>query len=131
MLKQKIAAVLGIGALAGVFMLALPFTATAAESGAGMTQEQKDKQTIQRLEGQEKQESTAQYLDDTAMTAKVKSKILAQKGLDSLDIKVVTVNGDVTLIGDVENSAQIGLAESVTKDVEGVKRVNNELVLKK
>ena len=131
MMKQKIAAILGIGALAGAFMLALPLTATAAEAGAGMTQDQKDKQTMQRLEGQEKQESATRYLDDSALTAKVKGKILTQKGLDSLDIKVVTVNGDVTLIGDVENAAQIGLAESVVKDVEGVKRVNNELVLKK
>lgn len=130
-MKGKIAAVLGIGVLAGAFMLALPLAGTAAESGAGMTQEQKDKQTMQRLESREKQESTKEYLGDAALTAKVKAKILAQKGLDLLDIKVVTVNGEVTLIGDVENPAQISLAESVAKSVEGVKKVTNELVLKK
>ncbi|CAK7050220.1 MAG: hypothetical protein DELT_01010 [Desulfovibrio sp.] len=94
-------------------------------------QDKKDDATMRRLEREENKQTTGEYLDDAAITAKVKGKFVGQKGLDSLDIKVVTVDGSVTLMGDVDNSSQIGVAEDVAKQVDGVKRVENKLVLKK
>lgn len=95
------------------------------------TQEEKDEATMERLQKQEDQQSAGEYMDDAAVTTKVKGKFVGQKGLDSLDIKVVTVDGTVTLMGDVDDKAQIALAEKVTREVKGVKAVDNRLVVKK
>lgn len=67
------------------------------------------------------------YFDDAAVTAVVKGKILGQKGLDSMDISVETVQGVVTLNGTVDNESQVGLAESVTRNADGVRGVVNNL----
>lgn len=67
------------------------------------------------------------YIDDASITTVVKGKFLGQSGLDSMDISVETVNGVVTLTGKVDNQAQIGLAEGVAKEADGVKRVVNHL----
>ena len=71
------------------------------------------------------------YIDDASITTVVKGKLLGQSGLDSMDISVETTNGIVTLTGEVDNSAQIGLAEGVTKEADGVKQVVNHLTYKK
>ena len=94
-------------------------------------QDRKDAATMRNIQSKEDRQTTGEYLDDAAITAKVKGTFVGQKGLDSLDIKVVTVDGAVTLMGDVDNQSQIGLAENAAKQVEGVKRVDNQLVLKK
>ena len=75
-------------------------------------------------------ESVGGYIDDASITTVVKGKFLGQKGLDSLDISVETTNGVVTLTGEVENAAQIGLAEGVAKEADGVKKVVNHLTYK-
>lgn len=72
-----------------------------------------------------------EYIDDSAITTLVKGRLLSQKGLDSLDISVETNNGVVTLSGEVDNEAQIGLAENVVKETKGVQEVDNKLVVKK
>lgn len=79
-----------------------------------------------------KEESAVgEFLDDTAITAEVKGKVLARKGLDSLDISVKTVDGVVTLSGKVESLAQVELAEKTTLEVKGVKKVINALTVQK
>lgn len=74
--------------------------------------------------------SVGEFFDDSALTAAVKSRLIAQKGIDSLDISVKTEAGVVTLTGNVENLAQAALAEYVARDVSGVKNVHNALVVK-
>ena len=74
--------------------------------------------------------SVGEYFDDAAITTVVKSKFLGQKGLDSLDISVETVQGTVTLTGQVDNPSQIGLAEDVAMKADGGKRVVNKLTFK-
>ncbi|NKF23655.1 BON domain-containing protein [Solimonas marina] len=77
-----------------------------------------------------KKDETAQYISDSATTAKVKAALLAEKGLKSTDISVETENGVVQLSGFVISSAQIDQAVDVTKHVNGVKDVKNDLRLK-
>lgn len=77
-----------------------------------------------------KKSETAQYVSDSAMTAKVKSALLAEKGLKSTDISVETQDGTVQLSGFVVSSAQIDQAVDITKHVNGVKDVKNDLRLK-
>ena len=69
-------------------------------------------------------------IDDSAITTKVKSALLADAEVKGLDIKVETNKGEVQLSGFVDNQAQIDRAVSVAKGVEGVKNVDNKMSLK-
>lgn len=67
------------------------------------------------------------YAEDTVITSKIKTAILATSGLESLDIHVDTEQGVVTLSGKVENAAQIEFAEKIAREVKGVHKVINTL----
>jgi hyperosmotically inducible protein len=71
-----------------------------------------------------------QATKDSAITAKVKTKLAAQKGLSSFDIHVETKDGVVTLSGAVDNKAQVELAEKVVAGTKGVTSVSNTLEAK-
>jgi len=70
-------------------------------------------------------------VDDGIITAKVKSTLLADPNVKSLDINVTTRKGEVQLSGFVDSQTQIDQAVALVKDVEGVARVDNELSIKK
>jgi hyperosmotically inducible protein len=69
-------------------------------------------------------------VDDSAITTKVKSALLADADVKSFDIKVETRKGEVQLSGFVDNQAQIDRAIAIAKGVEGVKKVDNKMSLK-
>ena len=69
-------------------------------------------------------------IDDSTITTKVKSALLADADVKSFDIKVETRKGEVQLSGFVDNQAQIDRAIAVAKGVEGVKSVDNKMSLK-
>lgn len=75
-------------------------------------------------------ESTGEYIDDTAITAKVKAAIFNDASLKSNDISVETFKGRVQLSGFVDTSANIAQAGTVAKGVGGVTSVKNDLRLK-
>jgi hyperosmotically inducible protein len=77
-------------------------------------------------DGKPKQ-SVGEYTSDAVVTTKVKAAIVAEKSLSALDIAVVTNNGVTTLSGTVGSAAQSDDATRVTRGVEGVKQVKNEL----
>jgi len=52
------------------------------------------------------EESTGQYIDSSAITVKVKSKLLADDSVKSLSISVVTYKGVVQLSGFVDSASQ-------------------------
>ncbi len=70
-------------------------------------------------------------VDDGITTAKVKSALLADPGVKSFDIAVVTRKGEVQLSGFVDNQTQIDQAMTLAVKVEGVTRVDNQLSIKK
>lgn len=75
-------------------------------------------------------DKAAVVIDDTGITTKVKAAILAEPGLDSLQINVDTVNGVVTLSGTVDSQANSDKAAGVASGVSDVKGVENKLVVK-
>ena len=77
-----------------------------------------------------KRAEASQYVSDSAITAKVKTALLADKNLKALDINVETQNGVVQLSGFAISSAQIVQAVDVTTNVKGVKDVKNDIRLK-
>jgi hyperosmotically inducible protein len=69
-------------------------------------------------------------VDDTVITTKVKSALLADDAVKGLDISVNTTMGAVQLTGAVENQMQIDRAVELSKAVEGVQNVQNSMTLK-
>lgn len=69
-------------------------------------------------------------IDDTVVTASVKSALLADPDIKSIDFKVETRKGEVMLSGFVDNEAQKERASTLTKAVDGVKSVQNNVTLK-
>jgi hypothetical protein len=76
------------------------------------------------------QESTGQYMDDTAITTKVKAAIFNEPTLKSAEINVETFKGVVQLSGFVGSQADIQKAIAITQGVGGVKSVKNDMRLK-
>jgi len=73
---------------------------------------------------------TAEVMDDTALTAKVKAAILAEPGLRSLQIGVETHDAIVTLSGSVDSPPLKERAKQVAQGVAGVRDVVDNLVTK-
>jgi osmotically-inducible protein OsmY len=74
--------------------------------------------------------SAAQLAADTATSADVKAALLAAASLKPLSIGVVTYQGQVTLAGEVNTTAQRDLAGKLARGVRGVKSVRNDLTVK-
>jgi osmotically-inducible protein OsmY len=72
---------------------------------------------------------TGQYVDDTAVTTKVKSKLATDETVSALDVHVETVKGTVRLSGFVKNPDHKRRAEQLAWSVEGVHSVDNGLVV--
>ncbi|MBP1130029.1 MULTISPECIES: BON domain-containing protein [Serratia] len=77
-----------------------------------------------------KSEGTGGYIDDTVVTTKVKSALLADKTIKSTEISVETFKGRVQLSGFVSSSADANRAVQVTRGVAGVKSVDNVMQIK-
>jgi hyperosmotically inducible protein len=70
-------------------------------------------------------------LDDGIITGKVKAALLADANVKSFDIAVVTRKDEVQLSGFVNSEAQIERAVALTRQVDGVRTVDNALKIKK
>lgn len=71
--------------------------------------------------------SAEQIAKDAAITAEVKSLLIAEPGIRALDINVDTYNSEVVLKGTVTRASQRGDAERIARGARGVKAVHNEL----
>ncbi|HSU64681.1 MAG TPA: BON domain-containing protein [Burkholderiales bacterium] len=76
------------------------------------------------------QESTGQYIDDSTITAKVKTAIFNEPTLKVAQINVETYKAVVQLSGFVNSYADINTAGSVARSVNGVVSVKNDIRLK-
>lgn len=72
----------------------------------------------------ENKDSVVKYTSDTVITSKVKAKFLANKDLKSLNISVMTQDGNVVLTGSVPTKAMRVNAIMIAQNTEGVKSVN-------
>ncbi len=80
--------------------------------------------------GSRTQESTGEYVDDSAITAKVKADILGDPSLKVFQISVETYKGVVQLSGFVNSPQAVSRAGEVASRVSGVKSVRNNLIVK-
>ena len=69
-------------------------------------------------------------VDDTSITAQIKTTLLFHKSTHALATKVVTRKGVVTLRGEARNGAEKELVTKLAEDIKGVKRVSNRMTVK-
>ena len=76
--------------------------------------------------------STAgQNVDDSTITASVKTKLAGEKLSTLTRVEVDTIRGVVSLNGVAETAETRARVESLTRQVDGVKSVNNNLQIQK
>lgn len=72
-------------------------------------------------------ETLGQNIDDTTITTQVKAKLAAEKGSTLTRVQVDTNRGIVQLSGTVQTAADRARVEQVTRGVNGVRGVVNNL----
>lgn len=77
------------------------------------------------------QETTGQYVDNSVLTLKVKSKLLADPMVKGLAISVQSYKGQVKLSGYADTLQEKQKAVMLAKQVEGVTGVTNNIIVKK
>jgi len=70
-------------------------------------------------------QAVGKVVDDSVITAKVKTALLRERGLKSRDVHVETDQGRVLLSGFVDNDDQKQRAAAVARRVEGVREVRD------
>ncbi|QOC21990.1 BON domain-containing protein [Wenzhouxiangella sp. AB-CW3] len=80
--------------------------------------------------GTDTRSSTGEYLDDTAITARVKAAIFNHPDLRSSEINVETYRNVVQLSGFVSSQAEIDAAVDLTRTIAGVQSVKNDMRLR-
>ena len=76
-------------------------------------------------------QTAGQYVDDSTITASVKTKLVGDKTANLTRIEVDTTNQVVTLNGIVESADQKAKAEQLAREVGGVKSIKNNLQVQK
>jgi len=76
------------------------------------------------------QETAGAYIDDATITSQVKSRMLDNPNVAGTSISVETLNGTVMLSGFAKNTTEKDTAERIARDVNGVKSVKNQIVVR-
>jgi osmotically-inducible protein OsmY len=77
-----------------------------------------------------KQESSGEYIDDSVITAKIKTQLATDDFLKSFQIRVESRRGIVQLSGFVDSQNAVDKAGQIASGVGGVKSVRNDLIVK-
>lgn len=80
--------------------------------------------------GTPRQASTGELIDDSVITTKVKSALLADKDVSGLAIGVETFKGTVQLSGFAKTEHERAKAAQVAGSVKGVQTVKNDILIK-
>lgn len=76
------------------------------------------------------QQTVGEVVDDGALTAAVKGKLIADQTMQSYKVNVETQNGVVQLTGFVDSNDAKGRAAEIARSVNGVKDVRNDLEIR-
>jgi osmotically-inducible protein OsmY len=78
----------------------------------------------------DKQSSAGSYIDDSTITARVKSRFAQDPQVSAMRISVDTLQGVVQLSGFATSSAEKKRAAELAGEVPGVQNVRNNIVVK-
>jgi hyperosmotically inducible protein len=73
--------------------------------------------------------SVGRDIDDASITAQVKMSLLFHRSTSTINTKVKTKKGVVTLYGKAGNAAEKDLTTKLVNDINGVKSVNNKMTI--
>ena len=76
------------------------------------------------------QESVGAYIDDSALTARVKSAFAGDPTVSAMSISVETMKGVVQLSGFAKSTAERSQADAIARGTGGVKAVRNDIVVR-
>jgi hyperosmotically inducible protein len=88
------------------------------------------KQVSNNLKVQTSERTAGEVVDDTMITAKVKTALATDPVVKAHEVNVETREGVVQLAGFVDNGEQKAKASEVTRRIAGVKQVDNQLEVK-
>ena len=76
------------------------------------------------------QESVGAYIDDAALTTRVKAKFAADPAVSAMSISVETLKGVVQLSGFAKSSDERMMAERLARATSGVVGVRNDIIVR-
>jgi hyperosmotically inducible periplasmic protein len=75
-------------------------------------------------------ETAGEYVDDATVTSRVKAEIFKDPSLKTMEISVETMQDEVQLSGFVDSSQSKDKAGAIARNVEGVRGLRNNLVVR-
>ena len=111
------------------FGLAIPAFAQETSAGTGVSASTSMHRAGEDTESatQNAYQGAVTAVDDTTITAAVKTNLAAARNMRSGQIHVTTIGGVVTLEGRVHDSNVAARAVAIAKDASGVRNVSNQL----
>lgn len=76
------------------------------------------------------QSTVGEYVDDAAITARVKAKFAEDPAVSAMSISVETLRGTVQLSGFAKSAVEKNRADTIARATRGVKRVDNDIVVR-
>jgi hyperosmotically inducible periplasmic protein len=76
------------------------------------------------------QETVGAYVDDAALTTRVKAKFAEDKTVSAMAISVETLKGVVQLSGFAKSSEEKAMAERLARSTSGVTGVRNDIIVR-
>ena len=76
------------------------------------------------------QETVGAYVDDTALTTRVKAKLAADPVVSAMAIGVETLKGTVQLTGFAKSGEERSKAEMLARNTSGVQTVRNDIIVR-
>ncbi len=110
-----------------VLMMAVALIISIAFMSPVMTPE---KVTAAESMDKTEKESVGKYVDDSVITTKIKALLAQDDILKAFQISVETYKGTVQLSGFVNSQQTVDKAGEITRNVQGVKSVKNNLIVK-
>lgn len=79
--------------------------------------------------GQQKEQTIGQKIDDSSITAQVKMTLLYHRATSAINTKVETHRGVVSLYGKASSLTEVNLATKLANEVNGVRGVRNRMTI--
>ena len=76
------------------------------------------------------QETVGAYVDDAALTTRVKAKFAADPTVSAMAISVETMKGTVQLSGFAKSADEKAMAEKLARETSGVVAVRNDIAVR-
>lgn len=76
------------------------------------------------------QQTAGSYIDDTALTTRVKAKFAADPTVSAMAISVETLKGTVQLAGFAKSAEEKAMAEKLARETSGVVAVRTDIAIR-